>query len=218
MMIHKAAEAPAPRPILEDGTCLLPLEQFDHPAPHQRPSEWLPLPFARSHLNTLFGKACAGLSLEFRADGWDVAQGFRRGTFSRRELATLRWAASSLLEDVLGILHIMGRITIFELAQGVRHMGWHGHGLAWELNVWGANPYHPLPSLKGAIFRTALRCTPKRVLSLLPGHPDRREWLQEGLTCLTMEGLTFVVNSAALERFQRRRGLLAELAVERSAN
>ena len=198
---------------MPDDACLLPLDQFDHPALHQRAPKWLPLAFVRSHLNTLFGKACAGMNPEYRADGWEVAQGFHRGTFSHGELATLRWAASGLWEDALGMLHVMGRATIFELAQGVRHMGWHGRGLAWELNAWGKKPLLPLPSLKGSVFRTALRCTPKRALSLPPGHPDRREWLEDGLTCLTVDGLTFVVNSTALERLQQRRRLV-ELAAK----
>ena len=187
---------------------LLPLQKFDHPALHQRPPQWLPRPFAREHLNTLFGKACAGLSPKVRADGWDVVLGFHRGTFSHRELATMRWAAPGLHEDAIGMLYVMGRVTIFELAQGVGQMGWHGHGLAWELNAWGTDPLCPPPSLHGSMFRTALRYTPKRALSLLPRHPDRREWLEDGLTCLTVDGLTFVVNSAALERFQKRQGML----------
>ena len=205
--VQAAAEAAGPCSMPEDDACLLSLDQFDHPGLHQRPPKWLPLPFVRSHLNMLFGKACAGMSPNFRADGWAIAQGFRRGVLSRRELATLRWAAPGLWEGTLGMLHVMGRVTIFELARGVRHMGWHGRGLAWELNAWGKNPLLPLPSLKGSVFRTALRCTPKRALFLPPGHPDRREWLEDGLTCLTVDGLTFVVNSAALERLQRRRRL-----------
>ena len=133
----------------EGDACLLPLDRFDHPALHQRPPKWLPLPFVRSHLNMLFGKACAGMRPGVRADGWDVVQGFRRGALSRRELATLHWAAPGLWEDALGMLHVMGRATIFELARGVRYTGWHGRGLAWEL----------------------------RALSLPLGHLDRREWL-----------------------------------------
>ena len=187
--MQAAAEAAGPCPMPEDGACLLPLDRFDHPALRQRPPKWLPLPFVRSHLNTLFGKACAGMRPGVRADGWDVVQGFRRGVLSRRELATLRWAAPGLWEDALGMLHVMGRAAIFELGRGVHHMGWHGRGLAWEL----------------------------RALSLPLGHPDRREWLEDGPTCLTVDGLTFVVNSAALERLQRRRRL-AKLTANHSQN
>ena len=215
MRVQKTTIAAKPSPISEDDACLLPLQQFDHPSLHQRPPKWLPLPFARRHLNLLFGKACAGMNPALRADGWDVVRGFRRGAFSHRELATLRWAASGLREDALGMLHVMGRATIFELARGVHHMGWHGRGLAWELNAWGKKPLLPLPSLKGSIFRTVLRCTPKRALSLPLGHPDRREWLEDGLTGLTVDGLTFVVNSAALEQLQQRRRL-AELTAKGS--
>lgn len=208
--MRKASRAAESRPVSKDDAGLLPLERFDHPALRRRPPKWLPLPFARMHLNLLFSKACAGLNPEVRVDGWEIALGFRNGTFSPRELATLHWAAAGLQEDTLSMMHVMGRVTLLELAHGVRQMGWHGRGLAWELNAWGRNPLRPLPSLEGSVFRTTLRCTPKKALSLLPGHPDRREWLEDGLTGLTMNGLTFIVSSDTLERFQRRQGLLGE--------
>jgi len=113
----------------EDDACLLPLDQFDHPGLHQRPPKWLPLPFVRSHLNMLFGKACAGMSPNFRADGWAIAQGFRRGVLSRREFATLRWAAPGLWEGTLGMLHVMGRASRHPRCAGVRV---HGRGKADE--------------------------------------------------------------------------------------
>lgn len=197
-------------PTLHCGTrqeVLLPLAQFDRHSLRRRPPHVTPA-LANSYLDLVLAKVCAGLRPELRMGGADMRQAFMSGQFSGNARRCWAWAYSGLRDRQIPELHAVCALTIYELAKGMRAVfGECAGGLAGYLNQWAKDPERAMPTCEHLFVDCPINAAPSAALSMLPGHPDRRDRPADG-TCrpysvLRLGGLNYVLDTQQLNVCQK---------------
>lgn len=196
-------------PTLNHGTrqeVLLPLARFDSRSLRRRPPHVTPA-LADGYLDLVLAKACAGLRPELRVGGGDMRQAFMSGQFSGSARRCWAWAFSGLKDRQIPELHTVCALTIYELARGMRAVfGECAGGLAGYLNQWARDPELAMPTCEDLFIGCPINAAPSAALSMLPGHPDRRDRPADG-TCppysvLRLGGLNYVLDTQQLNACQ----------------
>lgn len=191
-------------PYREDEA-LLPLDRFDHPNLHKRPTNVTP-GVADRQMNLVLAKQCAGLRHDLRTTGAAMRRAFIRGRFGRNERVSLEWALSGMRKTHFPIWHSLCALTIHELARGLRILGPTAYGYATYLNQWGEDPSKPLPSAVG--WTLAVRdfsALPQVVFDMGENDSRRTDIKEFGTSWLDVDGLCYVMPTKALLAMQADR-------------
>ena len=186
---------------------LLPLAQFDRHSLRRRPPH-VTSALADGYLDLVLAKACAGLRFDLRVDGVDMRQAFMSGQFSGNARRCWAWAFSGLKDRQIPELHAVCALTIYELARGMRAVfGECAGGLAGYLNQWAKDPARAMPTCEELFVGCPINAAPSAALSMLPGHPDRRDRPADS-TCrpysiLRLGGLNYVLDTQLLNACQK---------------
>ena len=186
---------------------LLPLAQFDRYSLRRRPPH-VTSELADGYLDLVLAKACAGLRSDLRVDGADMRQAFMSGQFSHNARRCWAWAFSGLKDRQIPELHAVCALTIYELARGMRAVfGECAGGLAGYLNQWAKDPARAMPTCEDPFVGCPVNVAPSAVLSMLPGHPDRRDRPADGTfrpySVLRLGGLNYVLDTQLLNACQK---------------
>ena len=185
---------------------LLPLDRFDHPNLHRRPTNVLP-EGADWWLDLMLAKACAGLRHDLRSSGARMRRAFIDGDFGQSERVALEWTVSGMRDFLLPAWHCVGALTMHELARGLRMLGPSAGGHAAFLNQWGERPDRPLPKPQGRMLAfDDLRLIPREAIAMAAGDPRREDIPSEGMSCLDLDGLRYVLPTRDLEALQAEAG------------
>ena len=184
---------------------LLPLERFNHPHLHCRPTNILPEE-ADSQMDLILNKACAGLRPDLRATGAQMRRAFTRGRFSKTEGTALAWTISGMRDFLFPTWHSLCALTIFELARGMRTLGEEAGGYAGFLNQWARDPDKPLPSAEGWVLSLKNPAhIPPAAIKMAESDPRREDVAETGLSFLNLDGLRYVLPTERLRRLQQAR-------------
>lgn len=177
---------------------LLPQDRFDDPRLHVRPQN-VTRSIARWKLGSLLDKECAGLRRDLRTTERRLRRAFRTGRFGRAERVSLEWMATGMRKRSFPTLHSLARLSMFEIARGMRVLGPEAAGWAGWLNWWAENPGRPMPEAKGrTIFTQVRNDVPPCALRRPPGHPGRRDGPNPGTVLLDVDGLLYCVPTILL--------------------
>ena len=187
---------------------LLPLERFDCPQLHRRPTYIMPAA-ADEQMAMILDKDCAGLRHDLRSTGANMRQAFISGHFDETTQAALQWTIYGMRDELFPTWHSLCALTIFELARGMSVLGAHCGGYAGYLNQWGTNPDHPLPPAHPwIIYPHDLSHIPQAAVEMDESDPRREDF--NGVSLLNVDGLRYGLWTKELRRLRadlaKRRG------------
>ena len=194
MSRHATAEA--------SPTVLLPLERFDRPPLHRRPTNILAAA-ADDQMDLIVSKSCAGLRHDLRTTGARLRHAFIFGRFGRTERTALAWTVSGMRRFLFPTWHSLCALTLFELARGMRTLGPECGGYAKYLNQWGKAPEKALPSAAGwTLYLHDLNHIPQAAIDMDESDPRREDIAETGVSVLDLSGLRYALPTEALRRLQ----------------
>ena len=194
--------------ILERDAVLLPLERFDPPRLHRRPTN-IVAGQADKQMDLLVRKQCAGMRHDLRVKGARLRRAFFSGRFGRNERVVLEWTVSGMRRVLFPTWHSLCALTIFELARGMRLLGPAAGGYAGYLNQWGENPGLALPSPAGwTLYIHDFNLLPHAAIEMVEGDPRREDVPETRASILDVDGLRYSVPTAVLRELQVARGVL----------
>ena len=192
----------------ERDTVLLPLDRFDHPNLHYRPTNIVPAQ-ADVQMGLIVEKECAGLRHSLRTTGPRLRRAFIAGRFERNERIALEWTISGMREFLFPTWHSLCALTIFELARGMRLLGPTAGGYADYLNQWGENPEKALPTAIGwTLYIHDHNLLPQTAIEMDETDIRRNDIPEIGVSVLDLDGLRYSLPTAALLKLQAARGVL----------
>ena len=199
--------APPPSIFGTRQEALLPLAHFDRHSLKRRPPHVTSM-LADGYLDLVLAKACAGLRSDLRVGGADMRQAFMSGQFSGNARRCWAWAFSGLKDHQIPELHAVCALTIYELARGMRAVfGERAGGLAGYLNQWAKDPARAMPTCEHLFVGCPINAAPSAALSMLPGHPDRRDRPADGAcrpySVLRLGSLNYVLDTQLLNACQK---------------